>query len=380
MNSKMIIFMASLFLTACVGGREIKEGNIWNMEEVIQLEQSAVLSELSDSLVCVPLETNDSSLLDDGAHVIYADESDLFIRSADKVYRFASDGQFLNKIGVRGNGPGEYAMLYSVSVDKLNKCLLFYVGQKRILQWKYDGTFQKEIVLCDAGETTALCLWGENRILSENRFYSDRGLKTNLHFLDLDGSLLKGVFLYEDKLEVNQSMQTVPLMYKYHDVVKYKDWNSNALYAFDGKEADLEYVFDFGKYTPSRELLEDVSRKHTLLKEYVQLVDMKESRTRFYVLLVHEGGLKGIIMDKHKRKLLYNQTIGMPQRGGGIVNDYLFESFFWPSFIDDKNVMYGLTAAEHVNHSGGTSMQKGNLPDHSFSDEDNPVLLKVYGK
>lgn len=376
----MIICAASLFLAACTGGRVIKEGNVWNMEEVFRREQPAVLSEFSDSLVYVPLETNDSSLLDDGAHVIYADESDLFIRSADKVYHFASTGQFLNKIGVRGNGPGEYAMLYSVAVDRLNKCLLFYVGQKRILQWKYDGTFQKEIILHDAGETTALCLLDGKRILSENRLYSDKGLKTSLHLLDLGGNLLQEIYLYEDELEVNQSMQTVPLMYEYHDMVKYKDWNSNALYLYKGEDIVLDCVFDFGKYTPSRELLEDVSRKQTLLKECIQLVDIKESETRFYILLIHEGGLKGVIMDKHKGELLCNQTITMPQRGGGIVNDYISESFFWPSFVDDNNVMYGLVAAEYVKSSDGFLIKRGNLSEVSFSAEDNPVLLKVYGK
>lgn len=132
MKHQVIAFIITSIgvLSACVDSTSIRQGNIFNLEVAMQIEKKSLLSELSDSVQCIPLETNDFSLLDNRAYLLYADEQYIFIKSKDLIYRFKADGHFLNKIGQRGSGPGEYNMVHSISIDSEHERLLYYVGQK----------------------------------------------------------------------------------------------------------------------------------------------------------------------------------------------------------------------------------------------------------
>ncbi len=367
-------------LSACVDSTSIRQGNIFNLEVAMQIEKKSLLSELSDSIQCIPLETNDFSLLDNRAYLLYADEQYIFIKSKDLIYRFKADGHFLNKIGQRGSGPGEYNMVHSISIDSEHERLLYYVGQKRIQFWGYDGRFQKEICLQDESEITAVSLLGDNKIISEAREYSEEGLKTDIHFFDLEGKLLKKIPIGRDAQKVNLSMHTTPLMYVKGKSVKYKDANANSLLSFWNDSFERQWDFDLGRYTPSRELLEDVAQKETLMRDFAQLVDMKESDRRFYFLVVHGNALRGIVVDKETGQLEFSQTITIPQKGGGIENDYIDKCCFWPSFISDSNAMYCLLPIEKIMSVGKQRAERYLSESIRLTEEANPIVLKVYGE
>lgn len=377
-GNKIVTCWIGLFLVACSENVTITQGNRLHLDKAIDAEKTAVLSDLSDSLQCIPLETNDVSLLANRAYLLFADKENLFVNSARQVYRFDKDGHFLNKIGAIGNGPEEYTVLYSASVDPVHRRLLFYVGQKRFLVWSYDGVFQKEIVLQDDGETSLACLLGTDRILSENRRYTDKGLTVSIRLFDMDGKLLSEKALYRDKQLVNVTMKTVPLMYPYKKGVKYKNWNDDNFYSFTSQKTDLEWVFDLGRYNPSRDLLEDMDKRQTLLEEYAQVVDIKESERCFFLLVLCQGKLKGIVIDKVSGVLLCSQPIDMPQNGGGLENDYLPGSNFWPSFIGDNGIMYGMLSVESL-LSLDESVLNRYIRYPLLEEDSNPVVLKVYG-
>lgn len=374
--------IGGMLLCACTTQPfSIRQGNVLDLKTAIQQEKNSLLSDLCDSLQCIPLETNDSSLLGKRCFVLYADEQNIFVKSDYTVYRFNSDGRFLNKIGQRGNAPGEYNVAYSVSVDKESKCLLYYVGQKKVQFWGYDGLFQKEIQLRSEGEITVVkFLNSAGRLIAEKRSYSDDGLQTYIEIFDMEGNLLKQIPMNIDSQKVSLTMKTVPLMYTYGSGVKYKDINCNTLYSFDNNSESQDWILNFGSYTPSRELLEDVSQKETLLRDYVQLVDIQESDNTFYFLTICDGRLRGVVVDKESGNLRYSQAIGLPQMGGGIENDYIKDSCFWPSFISESNVMYALLPVEKLTDAGFLDMKRYLSHSTELTMEANPVVMKVYGK
>lgn len=67
---------------------------------------------------------------------------------------------------------------------------------------------------------------------------------------------------------------------------------------------------------PSRELLEDVAQRETLMRDFAQLVDIQESNEGFYFLIVHNNELRGMVVDKKTGRLEYSQVIEIPQKGG----------------------------------------------------------------
>lgn len=373
-----LLFLLWGMLCACTDSSFIKQGNVLNLEMAMHTKKQITLSNLYDSLECIPLETNDSSLLGNRAYLSYADEQNLFIMSNDVLYRFNSNGDFLNKIGRRGNAPGEYNRAYSISADKERKCFLYYIGQNKIQFWGYNGEFIKEIRLQEEGELTAVNILGQGQIIAENRTYSDNGLKIDIDIFNREGELLKKIPISEDQQTVSRSMHTIPLLYPARNTVKYKDINSDVLYSFSKNSYEQEWLFNLGNYAPSRDVLENVALKEALMRDFAQLVDIKETKKQFYFLIVHDNALRGIIVNKETGHLEYSQVIDIPQMGGGLKNDYIDKSCFWPSFVSDSDEMYCLLPVEKLTTKGRQDVERHTSSTVKLLEDSNPVVIKVY--
>ena len=366
---------------SCVENSVVKQEKELRIEAALRSDKHLELGDLTDSIDCVLLETTDSSLLANRSYLLYGDEKDLFVRSGDQLFRFRADGRFLNKIGEVGNGPGEYKLLYSVSVDPKEERLVFYVGQRRVQFWNYAGRLEKELTLSGKGEITNVQLLGQDKLVAEQRLYSDKGVETTIQLFDLSGKCVKEIPIHRDEESVNRTMMTVPLMYSREGNVKYKDIHEKSLYAFSGTDGAVEWTFELGEYAPSRELLEDVNKKETLLREFAQLVDVRESENCFYLLMVYAKTLRGMIVDKKTGAVLFSESIAMPQRGGGLKNNFIQNTAFWPTYISDQNVAYALLSVDRLSPTEKeelrTFLSPSNLP---IPEDSNPVVIKAYVK
>lgn len=120
------------------------------IEEMLKQENTVLnLSNEVDKIDIVPLETTAQSLLTEIEEIEITD-SNIFVRDIkDGVFRFSREGLFLNKIGKRSQGPGEYLYVYQMNVYQ-NKILLseHYTdsGQQRIQFYNYEGRFLQTII------------------------------------------------------------------------------------------------------------------------------------------------------------------------------------------------------------------------------------------
>lgn len=89
---------------------------------------SANLLEYVSGIKLIPLETNDSLLIGSNNELAVSDgEYYVVNRGAnDRVFRFDPQGKFLNTIGVKGRGPGEYPGL--VNMQLLNDTVIIYAS------------------------------------------------------------------------------------------------------------------------------------------------------------------------------------------------------------------------------------------------------------
>lgn len=136
--------------------------------------------------------------------------------------------------------------------------------------------------------------------------------------------------------------------------------------------------FHLGKYTPTKELLEDMDQRKTLEKEKIQVVDLRESASDFYLLLLQNRQLYGMIVDKARGHAKFSRVISMPQRGGGIENDYIPGTSFWPMFADAQGVAYGLLPMAYLPKESQADVNKYTPTTFRWSDDANPIVLKVY--
>lgn len=75
-------------------------------------------------------------------------DSIIFVKSDHNLFSFDMEGKFLNKIGNRGRGHGEYVDLYSFFIDNEKKeiCIVDQYSRS-FLYYNYEGLFLRKVVL-----------------------------------------------------------------------------------------------------------------------------------------------------------------------------------------------------------------------------------------
>lgn len=97
-----------------------------------------------NSFRMIPLEASPECMLGNPSKVEVLD-SLIFIHSDNKLHVFDMKGQFLNHIGIRGNGHSEYINLSTFCLDKNGHVLLIDSYKNSILKYTSNGTFIEQI-------------------------------------------------------------------------------------------------------------------------------------------------------------------------------------------------------------------------------------------
>jgi len=108
------------------------------------------LSQIADSIVFIPLETN-SNILIAGAGSIHIDQEDIILgsirgQSKSYIFRFDRQGKFLNTIGTIGRGPGEYSTIsFSINTDKKAVVVCRWYIFKDFISFDYNGNYKGKL-------------------------------------------------------------------------------------------------------------------------------------------------------------------------------------------------------------------------------------------
>ena len=325
----MKIWISILFTWVVLGCQQKNiPSNFIELEGQIGDRQKSKLSDIADSISYIFLETDSNVLLPNISTIVYLDSLDIFIRGGNYVYRFSREGRFVNRLGAVGLGPEEYPNLKDVSVDVFNRRLLLLTQSSYIYTYGYEGKLINKLKL--GGEIGAMTSLDDGTFVCEVRSYSDQDYMSSLVQFDQDGKIMRQVEMGNDNIGFNRSLQTVSIMYNINEGVGFKSLYNDTLYIYDGQRLSLHKTLHLGKFSPSRDLIENVEKKVELLSNYVQIIDIVESDQYLFLLVIMNKGLNGIVVDKLNNRVIYNQEIESPKIGGGIVNDFHDNSRFWP--------------------------------------------------
>lgn len=154
-TSYLFIIFGYLLIYGCNNRDKISK----NIEKTSKLhfdvstwEKGKVIpSNIIKDIEFIPLETNNQYLLGEIVKIIINDEN-IYIKDRgfnQVVFVFNINGKYLNQIGKRGKGPGEFLEISDFVVDRYNaELLILDLRQKKIIKYNLkNGEFKYEIKL-----------------------------------------------------------------------------------------------------------------------------------------------------------------------------------------------------------------------------------------
>ena len=233
------LFLLSLFVgfSLSIYGQETIP-----LKDALSLIECKV-SEYASSIEYIPLETTEDCLIGDDFSLIVASK-DIFVHSFknQKIYRFDRNGKYLNMIGKKGQGPGEYICPYSIYVDEASReCFSLDTFSESIYVYEYDGTFKRKIHLpISPGRMMKM---GDNYVIAQ---YLLDVSTCEMVSVTPEGKLLKK-YTRNDGKKVGFAM-FMPFFFTFNDVVYYKNHLTEYIYSIDDKlKRKKAYWIDLGK-------------------------------------------------------------------------------------------------------------------------------------
>ena len=141
---KLFTYIALIMLLVACGSNptDSSQGNIYNINPE---KESPIEDFISEYVGHVALETTDKSLIGTPS-IIKISGNDIYIYSYDEgVMRFdVHTGKFLNQIGRKGRGPGEYVHLADFDIYD-GKLYAYSMLDRKLNVYSIDGSFIEQI-------------------------------------------------------------------------------------------------------------------------------------------------------------------------------------------------------------------------------------------
>ncbi len=225
-------------------------------------------TKLIESVEYVPLET-DSTFFLESEPELYSNGEDYYIVNkrdynlSHGVYRYSSNGKFMNPIGSKGRGPGEYLKI--VDVQLKNDTILVFSNNKMI-KYSKSGALISEFNLSSYGD--AFICTEEGNILT---YYGYGSLKSYRFSLETAGdtTLIEKYFDSEQNKLFISNVPFAPIFSYNDDKLTVLDPINPIVYIYEDNRLTPYLFFDFGKY--------DISKEYYNLNNVYESIDYLEN-------------------------------------------------------------------------------------------------------
>lgn len=139
-----IICLTSM-LFSCVNKGNDKNTHLItvDLEQCVSTEQAMRLTEIADTLEYIELKTPEDIIITRILDIVPYEDF-LFIHSRDGLFKFTKEGEFVKRLAEKGQGPGEYNLIFMIEVDPLKKELILADEEKTIF-YDLDGRLLREM-------------------------------------------------------------------------------------------------------------------------------------------------------------------------------------------------------------------------------------------
>jgi hypothetical protein len=250
-------------------------------------------SEVFDSVQYIPLETNDTSLLDN-INKMYLTKNRIVVADYNnKFHLFDINGRYIRQIGGLGKGPGERMTLSDFIVDeKCNTIITLDARRRKIQYFTLEGEYLYEKKISFQTSEFAK-LDSVNYIFSNINEYNED--MYNIYITNSDFQIVSGYF---DDIISGCYSSACRNMCAYDNSYLYASWYSNNIYKGSSVNAPkIKWKFDFGKYNIPQDLknkfIKDKVRSQTTRRETYkhnyELCDLINNKYARYINNIKEN-------------------------------------------------------------------------------------------
>lgn len=334
-NSNIQFFVALIVLCFCSCNSSNDNGRYIDMTSFIGEEVSNDIDDIGMTMQFIPLETNDSLLLYGNSIIKYMDADHIIIESGRSLYMFDGDGRFLNRIGRRGQGPGEYISPGRVSYDPISKHLYLFTN-KYLQEWSLDGQYIKTVEFPNPATLQSVSALPGDTLFVVRRTYGGSGkLTQSVQWCDRDCKLIGEKNLLVDSTKIDIAMYASPEYYRVGNVEYFRSEWDNKLSRIIYPDISEYRVFDFGRYNADRVVFQSGNLREQLGDRYANITKCIMGNGNTWMTFRLDDRDNYILIDAQGKCLFHSiasdpedEAVGIPVvKGHGLA--------FWPSHIDD---------------------------------------------
>ena len=355
-----------------------------SLEKALNETHAVPLSTIGSEIEYIPLETNSNSLLS-RASKIAIHEPYIFVMDRSRVLQFKNDGSFVRQIGSRGQGPGEYQhyLIKDIVVDSVEQRLVVLNLHTHIFD--FNGNHIKQFRNNSLDNEERVFPLKDNQYIYYFMNQSLHPKEFSLIVLNENAEIIK-TFINHHKRRTKNSFlipEAAPF-YLFQHMLRFKEFGSDTLSTLENGNLVPYAIFDLGNKALPTDVefveVENIHGKYWLLS-------ILEDHTNFYIRLTNwplyetSDYLQGVCSKTTGEAVILKNNKYQNDIDGGLP--------FFPRFIHSDNICVdGVQAFELRKHvlNGNVAENRrlyGKKYDdlvklaNSLDDESNPVLIMV---
>lgn len=371
-NNKDIVHIAEI-------QNQIKLYN-FEVRKSLKSPSELFLSDFTSEIKYIPLETNPECLISKISTVEIHDGYIFILDARIGYYKFDMSGNFIQKIGKTGNGPGEYGMVFYSAIFKKYKEIWLYcypVGKVNIYDLE-TGNYKRNLKF--NFQTSGYIEFPSGYITS---FISQIGHQPDpyeIAVVNNDGKLIDTI--PESRLPLKKSGAVgYTINYIYGDSLFYMDGFYDTLYHISKDIKKRPYAsLGLGNKIKANEI-EIKNLPH--INQYPEFIQVRRilENDRFFFISLQKG--LGVYINFDDHRLLYDKVSQQIVYCNELVNDIDGGLPFWPEYIfNNRELVKAINAVDilmhlKLNYKNNFKSDEFALMANKLNENNNPVLAII---
>ena len=234
LSNLIIVVCCALIFTMCTTQeKQVEPSN----SDIIEInfdtleDEDIAFSNIFDKVTLIPLETNDSSLIDHIWGVTIVRDT-IYIQMPRKLLQFTIEGKFIRQIGKNGKGPGEYQHVGAYYIDRQNNNIYVNGGSSILLCYNTKGEYQNDIKI----PSTSGFFTIQNNLKYSAKTLSKKEDSCLLSISNLNGTLIEKKFNTDIYSKGYRSTSVHGRVFSYYnDKAIFKRMLFDTIYRIDNK-------------------------------------------------------------------------------------------------------------------------------------------------